>query len=447
MKKILLMAPPFYRLMGSHYNGLHLGIGYIAAFLKQHGYQVAVYNADYCADTAYANQRQLFDNTTMYKSILKDISHPIWQEIKDKIAAFAPELVGINMMTANYAAARNIARIVKSMNEKTKIVVGGAHPTLDPEGTLAIDEFDYVVRGEGEFTLLELAGGSKLERIQGLSYRRGNLRVHNEKRPFIKDLDTLPFPERSSFLNDTSYLELGYVATGRGCPFACAYCASPQLWQRTLRLRSVPNVMAELGYLKANHDAKLIHFIDDTFTASMRRTSELCQQIIAQKLGIQWVCDTRIDRIDEELLVLMKQAGCTRIKIGVESGSDRILKKMNKAITTEKARKAVRLIKRCGIPLTVYFMTGFPGETDEDLRQTITFAKELDADYYSLSVLAPYYGTEIWKMAEESGRKLDKEHWEYFYHQSQEMILNNNISPELLSEFFSLNERGKGGRV
>ena len=447
MRKILLVAPPFYRLMGSHYNGLHLGIAYIAAFLKQHGYQVRVYNADYYDDTAYANQRELFDNSAMYKSALEDSGHPIWQEIKNKIIAFAPDLVGITMLTANYAAARNIARIVKSINENIKVVVGGAHPTLDPEGTLAVNEFDYVVRGEGEFALLELAGGSEMEQIRGLSFRQGSLPVHNEKRPFIEDLDTLPFPERNSFLNDTNHLELGYVVTGRGCPFACAYCASPQLWQRTFRLRSVPNIMAELEYLKANHGSKMIHFADDTFTASKSRTGELCQQIIDRKLDIQWVCDTRVDRLDEKLLSLMKKAGCIRIKIGVESGSDRMLKKIRKAFTTENVRKAVRLIKKCEIPLTVYLMTGFPGETDEDLKQTIAFARELDADYYSLSVLAPYYGTEIWKMAEESGRKLDKEHWEYFYHQSQEMILNNNISPELLSEFFSLNERGKGGRV
>lgn len=447
VKRILLIAPPFYRLMGSHYNGLNLGIAYIAAFLKKHGQEVIVYNADYRDDTRYANQKELFDNTAMYKSILDDKGHPIWQEIKDKIAAFAPELVGINMMTANFTAARNIAMIVKSIEANIKIVVGGAHPTLDPEGTLTVNEFDYVVRGEGEITLLELVEGREPQKILGLSFRRGKLLIHNKRRPFIKDLDILPFPERNSFLNDTSNLELGYVATGRGCPFACAYCASPQLWQRTLRLRSVPNVMAELGYLKANYGAKMIHFIDDTFTASMSRTTELCQQIIAQKLGIQWVCDTRIDRIDEELLSLMKQAGCARVKIGVESGSDQILKKINKAITTEKVRQAVRLIKKCGIPLTVYFMTGFPGETDEDLRKTIDFARELNADYYSLSVLAPYYGTEIWKMAEKSGKKLDKEHWEYFYHQSQEMILNNNISPELINEFFSLNEWGKGARV
>ena len=120
---------------------------------------------------------------------------------------------------------------------------------------------------------------------------------------------------------------------------------------------------------------------------------------------------------------------------------------MHKGITTEMVRRAVKLIKKHGIPITAYFLAGFPTETDKELRQTIDFAKELNLDYYSLSVVAPYYGTELWNEMEKTGNKPDKAHWEYFYHQSREMILNNKISPELLNEFFSLNELGKGGRV
>ncbi|MBI4283306.1 MAG: radical SAM protein [Chloroflexi bacterium] len=447
MKRVLLIAPPFYRLMGSHYNGLHLGIGYIAAVLKQNGYEVKLYNADYLNTSQYADQRQLFNNFSTYKATLTDLTHPIWQEIGAKIASFAPDLIGITMKTANYAAARNIASIAKSMDSNIKTVVGGTHPTLDPAGTLAVEYFDYVVRGEGEFTLLELVGGQKEKQIKGLSFKRKGSPVHNEDRPFIQDLDSLPFPARDLFLNGTEGIEFGSIITGRGCPFQCAYCASPRLWHRLTRYRSVANVLAELEELKTKYNSSLIHFADDTFTLDKKRTKEICQQIIDRRLGIEWVCDTRVDRLDEELVVLMKQAGCIRIKIGVESGSDRILNEMHKGITTQMVRHAVRLIKKHGVPITAYFMVGFPNETNEDLRQTIDFAKELNIDYYSLSVIAPYYGTEVWSEMEKSGRKLDKEHWEYFYHQSQEMILNNDLDPKLLDEFFALNEWGKGGRV
>jgi anaerobic magnesium-protoporphyrin IX monomethyl ester cyclase len=447
MKKVLLMAPPFYRLLGSHYNGLHLGIAYIAAVLKEQGHFVKIYNADYSGTTEYVNQKQLFDNYPSYKAILNDLGNPIWGEIKDNISSFAPDLIGITMLTANYKADKIIARIAKSLNNNVKVAVGGAHPTLDPEGTLANEEFDYVIRGEGEFTLLELADDMEEKEIKGLSFKKNNKIIHNESRPFIEDLDVLPFPSRDSFWNDTKYLDFGHVITGRGCPFACAYCASPLLWQRTARFRSIANVINELDFLQTNYAPPVIHFADDTFTLDNRRAKEICRQIINRRLKIRWVCDTRADHLDKELIALMKQAGCIRIKIGVESGSDRILKILRKGVNKEKIRQGVGLIKEAGLPLTVYLMIGFPQETNEDLKQTIELARELDADYYSLSVLAPYYGTQVWHDLEKSGKQMDKQHWEYFYHQSQDMLVNSSLDPVLVSEFFALNELGRGGRV
>lgn len=196
-----------------------------------------------------------------------------------------------------------------------------------------------------------------------------------------------------------------------------------------------------------NHDSSIVRFVDDTFTSNKHRAKEICRGIIDKQLGVRWVCDTRTDCLDEELVALMKKAGCIRIKIGVESGSDRILRKVRKGITTGQIREAVKLIKEQQLPLTIYLMAGFPGETSEDLRQTIEFAKELNADYYSLSILAPYYGTHIWSDLEKSGKKLDKDHWEYFYHQSQRMIVNDNLDPGLVREFFALNEFGRGERI
>jgi len=447
MKKLLLVAPPFYRLMGSHYNGLHLGIAYIAAILKKHGHQVCVYNADYYNTPEYLNQKQLFDNYASYKAILNDFANPIWDEIRSTISDFAPDFVGIAMMTANYKAARNIASIAKSFNAGIKIIVGGAHPTMDAEGTLAEKEFDYIIRGEGEFSMLELINGEKESSIKGLSFKKDNQQIHNEERAFIQNLDSLPFPSRDSFLNNNEHLDVGYLSTGRGCPFSCAYCASPKLWHGITRFRSVTNVMSELEHLQKHYHPPIIHFVDDTFTLNKHRAKELCQQIIDRKLGISWVCDTRVDCLDEEMAALMKNSGCVRIKIGVESGSDRVLASIRKGTSTAEIRRAVRLIKKHGIPLTVYLMVGFPGETNEDLRQTIEFAKELEADYYSLSVLAPYYGTQVWNEMENSGKKLDREHWEYFYHQSHDMPVNDGLDPNMIDKFFALNEQGKGERV
>lgn len=446
-KKILLMAPPFYRLMGSHYNGLHLGIAYIAAVLKQYGHQIKAYNADYSSTSKYLNQTQLFEGSTTYKEVLNNLSHPIWGEIRDKISSFMPDFLGITMLTANYKAAKNIAMIAKDVSSDIRVVVGGTHPTLDPEGTLAEKDFDYLIRGEGEFSFLELVDGRKEEEIEGLSFRRNNKLIHNKDRPFIPNLDTLPFPNRDSFLNDTECLDFGFIMTGRGCPFSCSYCVSPQFWHRKVRFRSVSNVIEEVRYLRENHGTSLIRFVDDTFTLNQDRAKEICRQLIDRHVDVAWVCDTRADCLDQELVALMKRAGCIRIKLGVESGCDRILRSMRKGVTRETIRRAVGLIKEQELPLTVYLMTGFPGETNEDLRQTIDFAKEMAADYYSLSILTPYYGTEVWNYLEKSGRKLDKEHWEYFYHQSQEMLVNDGLAPSIVSEFLALDKLGRGERV
>lgn len=447
MNRILLVAPPFYRLMGSHYNGLPLGIAYIAAVLKERGHLVRLYNTDYQDSPDYASQRQLFESSSSYKAALDDLTHPIWSEIRGNIAAFAPDILGITMLTPNYKSAQTMARIGKALNPDMRVVVGGAHPTLDPEGTIVRDEFDYLIRSEGEYAFLELVEGQAEENILGLSWKRDGRIIHNESRPFIDDLDTIPFPCRDSFLNSADHLDVSYVMTGRGCPFSCSFCASPQIWHRTTRLRSVPNVMMELEHIIETINPPLIRFTDDTFNLNQSRTKEICRQIIDRRLHMQWVCDARADCLDRESLALMKEAGCVRIKIGVESGSDRILKMIKKGLTREKIIRAVALIKECGIPLTVYLMAGFPQESNDDLRQTIGLAKEVDADYYSLSVLAPYYGTQIWRELEESGRRQDREHWEYFYHQSQDMIVSDGLDPMIVNEFLALNERDGKCRV
>ena len=136
----------------------------------------------------------------------------------------------------------------------------------------------------------------------------------------------------------------------------------------------------------------------------------------------------------------MAKAGCVRVKIGFESGSDRILKMIQKDETIEDMRKGAKLLKDAGVPFTAYFMVGFPEETDDDVRQTIKFAKEIDADYYSLSILAPYYGTKMYYDMIDEGFELDKKPWEYFFHQTGELMVNNNISEEVLKEYLSLNE-------
>lgn len=448
MKRVLLVSPPFYRLLGSHYNGIHLGLCYIASVLDGAGYDVKIYNADFVDSDKFLDQRGLFENSENYKSILNNFSHPIWQEVKKNIEQFNPAIIGIQMYTGAYKSANNVAIVSKEINPEIVIVAGGTHPTIEPEGTLKDGAYDYLIRGEGEYSFLELIKGRKAEEILGLSFKAKNGEfIHNPDRDFIKDIDSIPFPNRDLFLNGSEKIDRSAIITSRGCPFKCTYCVSPKLWRLKVRYRSVENVLKELEYIYNKYKLPLIRFQDDTFTLKKNRVKEICTGILKRSLKFEWVCDTRVDRLDREMLALMKKAGCIRVKIGVESGSDEILAEVNKGFTKAQIRKAVSAIKTVGIPMTVYLMIGFPGETNEHVKETIDFAKEIEAEYYSLSIVSPYFGTQMYHELEENGYKFNKSHWEYFYHQSKDMILNTKIDPLLIEEFFVLNDFGKSGRV
>jgi radical SAM superfamily enzyme YgiQ (UPF0313 family) len=326
--------------------------------------------------------------------------------------------------------------------------VGGTHPTVLPEETIKNEYFDYVVRGEGEYTFLDLVNGVRIVDIPGLTYinKRGEV-VNNPDREFIEDLDLIPFPSRDLYFNDSRYMDYGYIMTGRGCPFECSFCASKKVWKGHVRFRSPENVVEEVKHVHNKYGTKLFYFVDDTFTLNKKRTKKICALLIEDNMDISWICDTRVDTIDEELLQLMKESGCVRVKIGVESGSERILKEVKKKITKKLVRDSVSIIKNVGIDLTIYLMIGFPTETQEEMRETLDFARELDPTYYSLSILAPYPGTEIYADAVRSGVKLPKEHWEYFFHQSKDMILTDNIDEALIDECLSLNEKNEKVRI
>ena len=280
MKKILLINPPFYRLMGSHFNGLSLGLSYISSVLQRAGFDVMIYNADFLEKEEYLDQTQIFDNFNLYKTILNDRSQSVWGEIKGRVSAYAPDVVGITMHTGTYKSVKNIAEIVKEISKGIPVIVGGPHPTLDPEGTLADDNnIDFAVRGEGEYTFLELVQGKSIGDILGVSYKNGDHIIHNPDRPFINDLDSLPFPDRASIF-DADKHDLAQVMTGRGCPFVCSFCASPKLWKRKVRFRSVGNVMGELREIKNIKNGEVLYFVDDTFTIDSAWVGEFCNLMI-----------------------------------------------------------------------------------------------------------------------------------------------------------------------
>jgi anaerobic magnesium-protoporphyrin IX monomethyl ester cyclase len=368
-----------------------LGLAYVASSLEKAGFQV-----------------EILDNYLLKMPI---------DEIKQRVRRLTPEILGITCGSVTYRRCIETAKAVKAVLPSCKIVVGGWHPSYMPESMLQHPEIDYVVMGEGERAIVELANSitkgediSVIAKISGLAYRYKGKIVKNAPR-FIEDLDTIPFPARHLlpmhlYLREIEYLGAKPVDTMnivRGCPYNCAFCETKKLWGSKCRAFSPPRVVDELNQMVSNYDTKGVYFVGDNFTIRKKSTIKFCKELKKSKLDLQWVCDTRVDLISRELLKEMKAAGCQTIWFGVESGSSRILKKINKQITLQQALHAFRLCRKEEIRTASSFMLGIPGETIEDMETTFNFARKLDPDWVRFNVFVGYPGSGLYDEIIEKG--------------------------------------------
>ena len=422
---ILLIDPPFYRFIKYYNRYIPLGLTYLAAVLRDKGHKVQIYDADANVDKScridYADLESKYDE---YLKGVNNLSHPIWEELRKTLKDIKPELVGINLFTTKLAAGLRAAQIVKTLLSNVPIVVGGPHPSVKAEETLRISPFvDYVIRGEGEVPFSQLVEAIENKKpyndIKGLSFRDNGKIRHNPKADFIRDLDQIPYPARDALINKSSYTpeDMGLIMTGRGCPFECTFCSSAGIWQRIVRLRSIENVIGEIQQIQKKYDSVQFTFKDDTFIINQKRVWKFCRALKNKKLKISWECNARVNLIDEQMLREMKSAGCTSIKIGIESGSDRILSTvMKKGITVAQIRHAAEILHKVGIHWTGYFLMGIPTETRQDILQTLDLMRNIKPDFASLSVFEPYPGTELYNMGLAKGYMTDDRTLDDYYH-------------------------------
>lgn len=398
--KVLLIDPPFYRLIGFYNRYFPLGLVTVGTVLRDAGHQVRVYDADCNENPRAMDYRRLPEHYPQYLASFRNPDHPIWRETRRTLEQFAPDLVGISLWTAYAASAFHIAGICKAVKPACPIVVGGPHATVKAEETLRIcPAIDYVVRGEGETTLLELAAhvqgtGPDLNAMDGLSFRSGGAVVHNPPRRRLRNLDEVPMPDRSLLMNRRTYSseDMGLIMTSRGCPFACSFCATET---RQVRYHCVERVIAEIKSVKSDYGTTQFSFKDDSFTVNAGRVAEFCEALRREDLRIGWECNTRVDLVSESLLARMKAAGCNSVKVGVESGSEAVLERMNKRITLEQTRRAAAWFRKLGIHWTGYFLMGTPGETVEDVYKTLDFMYEIRPDFASIGVYEAFPGAPI----------------------------------------------------
>jgi len=434
--RILLINPPFNRLKGIKSVYFPLGLGYLAAILRKNKFEVAIYNAENPIEKLLeAFNLKLLEQHHKYIEALNDKSHYIWQEIKDTLLMFKPDIVGISVMTCKYGSASKVSILCKEFNPIMKVIWGGAHPTIQANAVLENDFVDFVIRGEGELAMVELCcalvkGDNTFNKIKNLSYKKDGDIVHMPLRDLISNIDELlpPAKDLSLYPNIYSSSNMGEIITLRGCPFECAFCGAQNIWGRKVRFMSLGKIIKEITDICKNYNTKEFWFWDDTFTLNRRRTLELCQKLIDERLNISWGCTTRVDMVDDDLLKRMKMAGCNLIEFGIETGSERMLKLIKKNISLEQIMEAVKLVRKHKIDLKTFFMIGFPEETKEDIEQTKHLIKKLNARGVVLSVFTPYPGTELYHRTEELGLLPKNPDWSQFSHQSPENHFMKYIS-------------------
>ncbi len=449
--KMLLINPPIRE--WSKPNVFPLGLGYIASVLLQEKYEVEIL----------------------------DINAFRWDksEVESKIKEAEFDVVGIGGIITTYRYIKWITSVLKKHHPTKKIIVGGSVGSSIPEIMLTKNPVDVVCTGEGEETIKELIKALEtngdLSRVKGIWYKDDTGRINKtEKRFPAKNMDVIPFPawdvfpieiylknpvgapNRNKWIDgssdETVPLSMNLCAT-RGCPYQCVYCYHDFMGQG-YRNRTARNVIQEIEILYSNYNVGYFHFIDDEFVMKGDFVFEFCSLMkdIMDRNNhkLTWGCSGRVNLMDEKLVATMAASGCVLIGYGIESGSQKMLDLIKKKVSVEQTRESVRLTQKYLGWADCSFMIGYPGETEETIKETVDFCKELDLTPEVIFFLTPYPGTELYQMALQQGKIKDEEEYILGLGEQGERISVNftdysdeelyNIQEDMISELKAWNK-------
>lgn len=394
-KRILFVVPPgnvemnYGRLAAAGAELPWLGMAYVAAAARVAGHEV--YVRDY------------------------EVMGCGYEELAADISSLRPDIVATAVFINNVDRCLRVCQVAKSIDPEIKTVLGGPQATIFPQEFEPLREVDFIVISEAEISFCRLAGSCEdpgaYAAIRGIWWRdRAGALVRNERQPLIADLDSVPLPALDLYPMHLYYppvyvwgKRVANIVTSRGCPYECTFCEAKMTFGRTHRFHSEDRALADLDFLNRRYGFDSFQFYDDIFTINRQRVVRLCRLLIARGRRYKWMCYTRTDLVDPELLRLMKEAGCYQISFGPESGDQSLLDSIKKRLTVEENERGIRQTHEAGILAVGTFMLGLPGETVVQTRKTIDFAVNSKLDYAIFGVTEPYPGTEMWRDCLKSG--------------------------------------------
>lgn len=395
--KILFIYPPYEKKEVFSYLSNSapllppLGLAYLAAYIRKYSYEVSI-----------------IDSPTLGLNIEEVVNAAISQE---------PKLIAITANSPLYSKVLALCQQLKENLPNTKIVLGGYHPTFLAEEVLNNSFIDFIIRGEGEEAFLELCktleNNCNFSSIKGLGFKKNGKVILNQERKFIEDLDILPFPAYDllpldSYRPGNNLGQRGRMISliaSRGCTGNCYFCTSPGFWRNTYRKHSPSYVVSLMDYLYQEFDKNIFHFRDDTFTLDKKWVIEFCNLLIKKNNKYRWDCYTRFDKIDKELLKIMRKAGCYQLSLGVESSDPEILDKV-KGLSLNQIYKNISLLKKYKFKTRIFFMVGPPAKTKKDIDNIADFAIKLDPDILIVTATIPYPGSAFYQSIVKKRSKL-----------------------------------------
>jgi radical SAM superfamily enzyme YgiQ (UPF0313 family) len=351
-------------------------------------------------------------NVFVYDCLGPDVPFDL-QKQAQAILTYQPQIIGFSATTSSFPDAADLARKIKEQSPETMTVCGGVHVSA-LEGKLLQDypAFDFLITGEGEVTMSELAAGFDLAEIKGLIWRRGSEVITNDPRPKISDLDSLPFPayeKLKGFPGDYHLPLFSYVhtpgatmITSRGCVYQCSYC-DRSVFKKGFRYNSAAYIYEHMKYLRTKFGVRHVNIYDDLFTMNRSRVIELCEKLSRYPLEINFNCAVRVGYTDDDLLKMLKDAGCLMVSLGIESANPQMLERHKSGVLLDDVCDTVQRIQMAGLRAKGLFMMGLPGETEESIKRTSDFIITLGLDDMNMAKFTPFPGAPLWSTIKDEG--------------------------------------------